>query len=77
MILEDVKEAVFALPTDERARLACELIASLDGVADKDAEHLWRLEVSRRIAEIESGAVQTVDAELVIKRARDRLERSI
>lgn len=76
MILDDVKDVAFALTADERARLARELIASLDDAGDEDAEHLWHLETSRRIAEIESGAVQPVDAELVIKRARDRLEHS-
>jgi putative addiction module component (TIGR02574 family) len=46
-----------ALRLDERARaeLAAELLASLDGPADVDAETEWVAEIERRVASIESG----------------------
>ena len=46
-----------ALRLDERARaeLAAELLASLDGPADPDAEAQWAAEVERRVAAIEAG----------------------
>lgn len=46
-----------ALRLDEHARaeLAAELIASLDGPADPDAESQWATEIERRVATIESG----------------------
>lgn len=46
-----------ALRLDEHARaeLAAELIASLDGPADPDAESQWAIEIERRVAAIESG----------------------
>ena len=46
-----------ALRLDEHARaeLAAELLASLDGPADADAETEWAAEIERRVASIESG----------------------
>ena len=46
------------LPTDERAELAAELIASLDGPADPEAEAAWDVEIERRIAAIEAGTIR-------------------
>lgn len=39
-----------ALSDDERAELASELIASLDGPADRDLENAWLAEIDRRVA---------------------------
>lgn len=54
-------EAVLAealrLDLDARAEVAAELLASLDGPADPDAEAAWTLEIERRVAAIETGAV--------------------
>lgn len=36
------------LPLDERAQLAADLIASIDGEADKDADAAWAAEIERR-----------------------------
>ena len=49
-----------ALQLDEEARaaLASELLASLDGPADADAEQAWSEEIARRIAAIEAGTVE-------------------
>jgi putative addiction module component (TIGR02574 family) len=46
-----------ALRLDEQARaeLAAELLASLDGPSDPDAETLWATEIERRVASIEAG----------------------
>ncbi len=55
-------EAVLAdalrLDLDARAQVAAELLASLDGPADADAEAAWALEIERRVAAIEAGAVK-------------------
>lgn len=45
------------LDDDARAELAAELVASLDGPADPDAESAWDAEIERRIAAIEAGTV--------------------
>lgn len=46
------------LGVEERAQLAAELLASLDGPADPDAEAAWEVEIARRVAAIEAGAVK-------------------
>ena len=55
-------EAVLAnalrLDLDARAELAAELLASLDGPADPDAEAAWKVEIERRVAAIEAGTVK-------------------
>ena len=45
------------LDPDARAELAAELLASLDGPADADAERAWDVEIERRIAAIEAGTI--------------------
>lgn len=42
------------LDADARAELVAELLASLDGPADADAESAWDAEIERRIQAIES-----------------------
>ena len=55
-------EAVLAealrLDVDARAELAAEILASLDGPADPDAEAAWATEIQRRVAAIESGTAR-------------------
>ena len=46
------------LDVDSRAELAAELLASLDGPADPDAEAAWAVEIERRVAAIEAGTVK-------------------
>jgi putative addiction module component (TIGR02574 family) len=43
------------LDDDARAELAAELLASLDGPADLEAEQAWDAEIERRIEAIEAG----------------------
>ena len=52
-------EAVLAealrLDVKARAQLAAELLASLDGPADPDAEEAWAAEIDRRVKALEAG----------------------
>jgi putative addiction module component (TIGR02574 family) len=61
------------LPTDERAELAAELIASLDGPADTGVEVAWAAEIERRAAKVLSGESEGAPWEEV----RRRIEREI
>ena len=60
-IMTKATEAVLAdalrLDLDARAEVAAELLASLDGPADPDAETAWAVEITRRVAAIEAGTV--------------------
>ena len=57
-----------ALP--ERAELAAELLASLDGAPDFDAEAAWSVEIDRRAERARSGA----DAGKAWTDVRDRIQ---
>ena len=46
------------LEPDARAEVAAELLASLDGPADPDAEAAWDAEIERRIEAIEAGTIR-------------------
>ena len=54
----DVLVEALRLEPDSRAEVAAELLASLDGPGDPDAEAAWEAEIERRIAAVESGAVR-------------------
>jgi putative addiction module component (TIGR02574 family) len=72
-MLLDLKEKASRLSDGERAELALSLIESLDGPADPDVEEAWRVEVERRVAQIERGEVQLIPGDEVFARLRRRL----
>lgn len=53
--IEAVLADALQLVATERAELATELIASLDGPVDSDAAEAWVAELERRIASIDAG----------------------
>jgi len=53
---EKLLEDALKLAPPERAELAAELLASLDGAPDEDAEAAWAAEIERRAARARSGA---------------------
>ena len=64
-----------ALSVEERADLARELIASLDGAIDADAEQAWTDEIERRIADRRAGRTKGVPWPEMEARILARLER--
>lgn len=71
-----LRDAVLNLPEEDRAWLAAELLASLDGPPDPDAEAAWKIEIERRVEEIESGAVELLDWDVVKTRLDEKLRKS-
>ncbi len=61
------------LEPDARAEVAAELLASLDGPVDPDAEAAWDAEIDRRIEAIDAGAIR-LESWVDVKR---RIERDI
>lgn len=61
------------LSTSARARLAAELIASVDGEPDADAEAAWVTEIDRRAQRVRAGAPKGDDWRLVRARIDGRL----
>jgi len=64
---------VLALPEQDRAYLAHQLIASLDGAAPADIEVQWQQVIDRRSCEIEEGKVTCRPVEETIRDIRTKL----
>ncbi len=71
-VVAELSARAQALTREERARLAAELLASLDP-READVESSWDEELRRRIDEIENGAVQLVPAEQAFAQIRASL----
>ena len=54
----DVLADALRLEPDARAEVAAELLASLDGPTDPDAEAAWDAEIERRIEAIVAGTIR-------------------
>ena len=68
--VENITEAVLALPSDARALLADRLVESLDPITDEDVRASWVAEAARRLDEVRSGKVKTIPADEVLARIR-------
>lgn len=74
-LVEELSARAKTLPSHDRARLAEELLDSLHGESDSDADAAWDREIERRVAEIETGAVKLISAEDVHVEARRLIRR--
>lgn len=71
---EKLLEELLSLPPEARAAVAAKLIESLDEPLDRDVEEAWRVEIERRLREIDSGAVRAIpwaEVRAQIEAARD------
>ena len=73
MSTDELRDAALTLPTKDRAELAHDLLRSLDGPEDPDAEAAWLAEIERRARELAEGSVEPVDWEEARKRITQRL----
>ena len=73
-LVSELTERAKALPPEDRARLAEELLASLDPGED-EVEAAWDSEIRKRIAEVENGAVRLVPADEAFAQVRQALRR--
>lgn len=60
------------LPLDERAKMAAELLESLEDV-EADVEEAWAREIERRVAAARAGELASTDWRTVL----DRVEREV
>ena len=74
-LVEELSARAKTLPPEDRARLAEELLDSLQQASDTDADAAWEREVERRVADIDSGAVELIAAEDVHAEARRLIRR--
>ena len=71
---DDLREEVLKLPAQERARIASDLLASLDSEAvdEEEIDQLWSAETQRRAAMLESGDAGTLTWDDIQQRFADR-----
>ena len=73
-IRPELRAELLTLPANEREELADLRYESLDDEArDPDWEQAWRQEIERRIADVTSGRVELVDADLFHEALRSEL----
>lgn len=68
--VDELTEAVLALPASTRASLAERIVESLDPLADDEFSGLWATEAIRRRDEVRSGRVQSIAEDEVAKAVR-------
>jgi len=56
----ELLEKALRLPPKARAALIANLIESLDGTNDEDAEAAWQAEIDRRARDLDEGDVELV-----------------
>ena len=72
-IAAEMVAEVLALPEEDRAFLARQLIASLDEAVDADSETQWNDVIDRRSSEIVEGKVSCRPVETVVQDIRNKL----
>ena len=71
-----LRQQALELPEADRAELARDLVASLDGPADSDVADAWDKEILRRLAEIDAGTAEVIDREELSRRLQQRPQRT-
>ena len=74
-ISEKITNDTMSLPVEFRLELVGMLLKSLNIPTKPEIDELWSKEAERRIDEIDSGAVQSIDGEAVFDRIRKRLKK--
>ena len=69
----DLLQKALSLSEEERADLACSLMESLDERVDQGVESAWNEEISRRIADLDSGKAKTIPWDEIRRRISSRL----
>lgn len=71
--LDRLRSQISTLSTSERAALAHEIIAGLDGGRDEAAEQAWDNEILRRLAQVEAGQAELLTRDEFRRKMRDRM----
>ncbi|GAA0720801.1 addiction module protein [Dokdonella soli] len=74
MNLKSLEREALNLPPEDRAKLAQELLESLDSLSTAESERLWLEQADRRAREIDAGVVSLASGEDVSRKARALLK---
>ena len=69
-LVDELTAKARALPAEDRARLAEDLLLSLQESPDPEVEAAWDEEIRRRIEDIDSGRAKLIPAEEVFAEVR-------
>ena len=69
----EIENEVLKWSPAERVSLAKRLLESVTDFATEEIDVAWRAEISRRVAEVESGQVTTIPSREVFAKARQTL----
>jgi hypothetical protein len=68
-----LEREALGLPSSDRAKLALELIESLEALSDQEVAELWLSESQRRAHQIDNGEVILIPAEVIDARTAELL----
>ncbi len=74
-VAKTVLAEALEIDDNERAELATELIASLDGEPDEGAEAAWATEIERRMADIDDGTATLTSWANVERRIKEEISK--
>ena len=72
MAATDILPEILRLPVADRAKLALELLRSLDGEPESGAAEAWHEEIERRDAEVDRATADTMTFEEYRAHVRER-----
>ena len=73
-VADELTQQARSLPPQDRARMAQDLLASLDEASDRSSEEAWDAEIRRRLDEIEVGTARLIPAAEVFAEVRRMLK---
>lgn len=72
--LDHLRSQISTLSESEKARLARELIVSLDGPRDDSIEKAWGDEIERRISSVKDGSAKLLTRDEFRQRMNERID---
>ena len=73
--LNELRTELLSLSEDDRAKLALELVSSLDGPPEDGVAEAWDQEILRRLAEVDAGTAEIIDRAEFSRRLRERISK--
>ncbi len=70
---QTIEVEALGLPREDRAKLAQNLLLSLDDLSEEESGQSWLIEANRRARELDRGDVQPISADDVRRKARNLL----